>query len=114
MRSSTRPTDGSIEVDGASRAESTRSGVTVADNGPGIADAEQAQGRSSASIAATPAAARPGVGLGLSLVEAVAKLHGSSLRFEDNNPGLRVVMVLHQDAPQTARSGRRLGRAGGC
>jgi hypothetical protein len=30
----------------------------------------------------------PGVGLGLSLVAAVAKLHGGSLRLSDNNPGL--------------------------
>jgi signal transduction histidine kinase len=41
----------------------------------------------------------PGVGLGLSLVEAVARLHGSALAFEDNKPGLRAFVVLQQDAP---------------
>jgi signal transduction histidine kinase len=34
----------------------------------------------------------PGTGLGLSLVAAVAGLHGIALRLEDNRPGLRVVM----------------------
>ena len=34
----------------------------------------------------------PGSGLGLSLVQAVVRLHGGSLRFEDNDPGLRVVL----------------------
>jgi hypothetical protein len=32
--------------------------------------------------------------LGLSLVAAVARLHGGILRLEDNAPGLRVVLVL--------------------
>jgi signal transduction histidine kinase len=36
----------------------------------------------------------PGVGLGLSLVQAVAKLHGSALELRDNGPGLRVVMSI--------------------
>lgn len=34
----------------------------------------------------------PGSGLGLSLVAAVAKLHGARIALEDNQPGLRVVM----------------------
>ena len=33
----------------------------------------------------------PGSGLGLSLVRAVAGLHGASVALEDNQPGLRVV-----------------------
>jgi signal transduction histidine kinase len=32
----------------------------------------------------------PGTGLGLSLVAAVAKLHGAVLRLGDNDPGLEV------------------------
>ena len=40
----------------------------------------------------------PGVGLGLSLVHAVAKLHGSALELHDNNPGLRVVMSVPIDS----------------
>jgi signal transduction histidine kinase len=77
-------------------------GVTVSDSGPGIPDGDRPKVierfyRGDASRAT------PGVGLGLSLVDAVARLHGSSLRFENNNPGLRVVMMLHQDAPQIVR-----------
>jgi signal transduction histidine kinase len=34
----------------------------------------------------------PGSGLGLSLVAAVAKSHGLSLKLEDNHPGLRVTL----------------------
>lgn len=36
----------------------------------------------------------PGSGLGLSLVLAVAQLHGGNLRLEDNRPGLRAVLAL--------------------
>ncbi|MCX7558762.1 HAMP domain-containing sensor histidine kinase [Sulfitobacter sp. F26204] len=36
----------------------------------------------------------PGHGLGLSLVEAVATLHGARLVLEDNNPGLRVIVTF--------------------
>jgi hypothetical protein len=35
--------------------------------------------------------------LGLSLVQAVAKLHGSALELQDNGPGLRVVMTVPID-----------------
>ena len=40
----------------------------------------------------------PGSGLGLSLVAAVARLHGGSLRLEDNDPGLRVVLAVPVEA----------------
>jgi signal transduction histidine kinase len=36
----------------------------------------------------------PGVGLGLSLVGAVATLHTGSLELTDNHPGLRAGMIL--------------------
>ena len=49
-------------------------------------------GPPSASSAATPAAARPGVGLGLSLVEAVARLHGGSLEFAEQQRGLTAII----------------------
>ncbi len=37
---------------------------------------------------------RPGSGLGLALVRAIARLHGAEPRLEDNGPGLRVVVEL--------------------
>ncbi len=41
----------------------------------------------------------PGAGLGLSLVAAVVGLHHGRLRFEDNGPGLRVVVELQRPEP---------------
>jgi signal transduction histidine kinase len=65
----------------------------VADRGPGIAPADRAAalrqfGRLDASRS------KEGAGLGLSLAEAVAHLHQGALALEDNEPGLRVVLVL--------------------
>jgi signal transduction histidine kinase len=65
----------------------------VADNGPGIPehsrdDAMKKYGR------LEEARTLEGSGLGLSLVRAVARLHGGDLSLEDNHPGLRAVMRL--------------------
>jgi hypothetical protein len=38
------------------------------------------------------------VGLGLSLVQAIAKLHGGSLELGDNHPGLRASMIIERGA----------------
>ncbi|MDB5761412.1 MAG: sensor histidine kinase [Herminiimonas sp.] len=67
--------------------------VVVTDDGPGIPDEEKSKVvepfyRCDASRST------PGVGLGLSLVDAVARLHGGSLDFGDNYPGLRASMIL--------------------
>jgi signal transduction histidine kinase len=67
--------------------------VSVTDNGPGITDSEKSKVverfyRGDASRGT------PGVGLGLSLVQAVAKLHGSALALSDQSPGLRVALSL--------------------
>jgi signal transduction histidine kinase len=67
--------------------------VTVADRGPGIApqDRERALQRF---VRLEKSRSQPGSGLGLSLVAAVARLHGGSVRLEDNHPGLRAVLSL--------------------
>jgi signal transduction histidine kinase len=36
----------------------------------------------------------PGSGLGLSLVRAIADLHGATIKLEDNKPGVRVTIAL--------------------
>ncbi|HSY26800.1 MAG TPA: ATP-binding protein, partial [Burkholderiaceae bacterium] len=69
--------------------------ITVADDGPGIPDEEKVKVverfyRSDASRGT------PGVGLGLSLVAAVTKLHGGSLILSDAGPGLNATMVISQ------------------
>jgi signal transduction histidine kinase len=86
------PPQGSIVVDVHRRDEATVE-ISVADNGPGIDTTEKAKVverfyRGDASRGT------PGVGLGLSLVQAVAKLHGTPLELKDNSPGLRVVLTL--------------------
>ncbi len=75
-----RRTDGSVAI-------------TVADNGPGISEAQRPQviGRF---VRGDTSRGTPGVGLGLSIVDAVARLHGGVLELTDNHPGLRAQMVL--------------------
>jgi hypothetical protein len=51
----------------------------------------------SAASSGSRQAGRSGSGLGLSLVSAVARLHGGGLRLEDNQPGLKVVLSLPAD-----------------
>jgi signal transduction histidine kinase len=77
--------------------------MAVTDNGPGIRDSEKAKVverfyRGDASRGT------PGAGLGLSLVQAVAKLHGSSLDLIDEHPGLRAVITLRRESPEPARA----------
>jgi signal transduction histidine kinase len=43
------------------------------------------------------------VGLGLSLVQAVAKLHGGTLELTDNFPGLRARMIVEPGALLSGR-----------
>lgn len=66
---------------------------TVADHGPGIdpADREEAVRRFGR---LDRARSLPGAGLGLSLVEAVARLHGGRLELADHTPGLRATIVI--------------------
>ncbi len=67
--------------------------ISVADHGPGIAaaDRERVQERF---VRLENSRSRPGSGLGLALAAAVARLHKGTLRFEDNLPGLKAVLVL--------------------
>jgi signal transduction histidine kinase len=75
-----------IAVDAAGQVE-----IAVADNGPGIADTDISRvterfyrgNRDS-----------DGIGLGLSVVEAIARLHGGTLALSDNRPGLIACLSL--------------------
>ena len=81
----------------AARQEGTRVLLTVADHGPGIAEAERA--RAVERFVRLPQnMSEPGSGLGLSLAAAVAVLHGGELKLEDNAPGLKVVIALPRNA----------------
>ena len=67
--------------------------LTVADHGPGIpaADRDRVLKRF---VRLEASRTRPGTGLGLSLVAAVAQMHDGAIRLEDNEPGLRVLLIL--------------------
>ena len=82
---------------------SGRIGISVADNGPGIPDEEKPK-VSSRFYRGDASRGTPGVGLGLTLVASVAKVHGGALELADNNPGLRALMIVPtQPGLQAAR-----------
>jgi signal transduction histidine kinase len=94
------PENGAIVV-AALKSGEAGAEISVSDNGPGIVDGEKSKVvqrfyRGDASRGT------PGVGLGLSLVQAVAKLHGSSLVLSDQNPGLRAAVTLPLETANTA------------
>ncbi len=72
--------------------------LTVADHGPGIAEADR--GRAvERFVRLEKSRSEPGSGLGLSLVAAVARLHGGELKLEDNHPGLSTTIALPRTGP---------------
>lgn len=83
----------SCEITLSLRTEGDSAVLAVADQGPGIPEADRARvlqrfvrldgSRSSA-----------GTGLGLAMVEAIASCHDGSVRLDDNNPGLKVEIRL--------------------
>jgi signal transduction histidine kinase len=96
----TRQSDGVVEI-------------AVSDRGPGIPDGEKTK-VTERFYRGDASRGTPGVGLGLSLVAAVARLHGGRLELSDNQPGLRASLVLAALAspargrqPATARDVRR-------
>ena len=86
------PENGLISVE-TRRCEDGTVEVSVADNGPGIPDSEKSR-VTERFYRCDAGRGTPGVGLGLSLVGAVATLHIGSLELTDNHPGLRAGMVL--------------------
>ncbi|PPC99818.1 MAG: two-component sensor histidine kinase [Hyphomicrobium sp.] len=69
--------------------------ISVSDRGPGISAADRARVLKRF-VRLEESRTQPGTGLGLSLVAAVARLHHGSVRLEDNEPGLRVVLELSE------------------
>jgi hypothetical protein len=67
--------------------------ITIADSGPGIPETER--GRVVERFYRGDASRMtPGIGLGLSVVAAVAHLHGGRLEFSDRHPGLIACLIL--------------------
>ena len=72
--------------------------LTVSDPGPGIPEADRCR-VIDRFVRLEQSRSLPGSGLGLSLAQAVAHLHGGELRLEDNDPGLRSVISLPRGGP---------------
>ena len=69
--------------------------ISVADTGPGISAADR-QRVLKRFVRLEESRTKPGTGLGLSLVAAVARLHHGEIRLADNAPGLKVDLVLSE------------------
>jgi signal transduction histidine kinase len=85
------PSGGRVEL--RTRAADGRQIISVADSGPGISSEERASAVEPF-VRLSNVPPRDGSGLGLNLVAAVARLHGGSLRLEDNGPGLIALLDL--------------------
>jgi hypothetical protein len=87
---------GSIIV--TAEAEVERVLLSVADNGPGIPEADRTR-VVERFVRLETSRSEPGSGLGLSLVAAVAQLHGGELILGDNSPGLKAIIALPRGGP---------------
>ena len=85
------PLGASIEVRSEKRAGFST--LIVSDSGPGV-PADERKRIFERFYRIDPARTTSGNGLGLSLVSAIAQLHGMEIVVEDNNPGLRIVLRL--------------------
>jgi signal transduction histidine kinase len=90
------------------RDDAGHTGVSVADNGPGIPEAEKP--RVTARFYRCRGDHKPeGIGLGLSVVDAVARLHGGELSLHDNHPGLIARLRLPAEEPSLGMVGPTFG-----
>jgi len=83
------PRGGRVSVRLTVREEGPR--IEVADNGPGVPEAER-DAVLQRFYRAARARTEPGSGLGLSIVSAIARLHHFTLALEDARPGLKVAL----------------------
>ncbi|ODT72136.1 MAG: hypothetical protein ABS75_04890 [Pelagibacterium sp. SCN 63-23] len=89
-----RPENGSAgRISVEFRREGGLARIVVADNGPGIPEADRKRVLERF-VRLEKSRSEPGSGLGLALVNAVARLHGGAFRVEDNAPGVRAVLEL--------------------
>jgi signal transduction histidine kinase len=68
--------------------------LSVADNGSGIPEAEREQVFQRLYRVDKSRSDKRGTGLGLSLVKAIIELHHATITLEDNQPGLRAVILF--------------------
>jgi signal transduction histidine kinase len=86
------PAGGHIHVEAAQGERGVE--ISVGDSGPGVPDAEKQRVAERFYRGDLSRGSTPGVGLGLTLVSAIASLHGGRLDLADNHPGLIARMVF--------------------
>jgi signal transduction histidine kinase len=86
------------------RAEGGEVRLVVTDRGPGIPAADRSRAVERF-VRLDASRSRPGSGLGLSLVQAVAKLHGGRLDLADAGPGLVATLALPAAMSENGRAG---------
>ncbi|WP_428670738.1 sensor histidine kinase, partial [Roseibium sp.] len=96
-----RPEEGDFIIRLSGGEEEGRVVLTVSDNGPGIPEHDQDRVMERF-VRLEESRSEPGTGLGLSLVKAVARLHGGDLRFMNGASGLTARIDL---APVGNRNG---------
>lgn len=96
------PDRGKITVELVRRGEALQ--VSVADSGPGI-PSDQRERIFERFARLDQSRSKPGNGLGLSLVRAVAEQHDGRISVEDNSPGLKIKLALPSVPSQTADRG---------
>jgi signal transduction histidine kinase len=87
------PSGGHIRV-AAATAEGQSVEISVGDDGPGIPNEELGRVTERFYRGDHSRGTTPGVGLGLTLVSAIASLHGGRLDLCDNHPGLKARMIF--------------------
>jgi signal transduction histidine kinase len=85
---------GSTVILKVGRTASSAPRIEVADDGPGIPEAEREK-VFARFYRLDRSRTTAGSGLGLALVKAIATLHGLSLKLEDRNPGLAIILEGH-------------------
>ncbi|MEQ9125050.1 MAG: sensor histidine kinase, partial [Alphaproteobacteria bacterium] len=76
--------------------------LIVQDNGPGVPEADRRR-IFDRFVRLEAHRGKPGSGLGLSLVRAVAAMHSAEIKADDARPGLRITLALPTAEPATAR-----------
>jgi signal transduction histidine kinase len=74
--------------------------LSVRDNGPGIADADRERALQRF-VRLEKSRSAPGSGLGLALVQAIARFHSAELRLDNAGPGLSAMLILKTRAGQS-------------
>jgi signal transduction histidine kinase len=91
-----RPEDGEPRISVRLHSKDGMARIEIADSGPGIAPKDRKR-VTERFTRLEHSRSKPGNGLGLSLVRAVAQMHSGLLEFQSNEPGLKAVLILPLD-----------------